>query len=137
MRADVMRNYGFTRSFDRAGLYETPPQRTMLESIKGAILAGRSATVCGVVGSGKTFLCSYPLNLPESLKHEAQLRAKRDGVSLNQWIATAVAEKVGSMKAADFFSERAAVGDPSGKRLLDVLHNAPDLVPDAGDEPSI
>jgi hypothetical protein len=77
------------------------------------------------------------LNLPESLKHEAQLRAKRDGVSLNQWIATAVADKVGSMKAVDFFSERAAAGDPSGKRLLDVLHNAPDRVSDAGDEPSI
>jgi hypothetical protein len=82
-------------------------------------------------------MSSYPLNLPESLKHEAQLRAKRDGVSLNQWIATDVAEKVGSMKAVDFFSERAAAGDPSGKRLLDVLHNAPDRVSDAGDEPSI
>jgi hypothetical protein len=79
-------------------------------------------------------MSSYPLNLPDSLKHEAQLRAKRDGVSLNQWIATAVAEKIGSMKTVDFFSERAASADPTGKRLLGILRDVPDRVADAGDE---
>jgi hypothetical protein len=79
-------------------------------------------------------MSSYPLNLPDSLKRKAQLRAKRDGVSHNQWIATAVAEKIGSAKAADFFSERAASGDPTGKRLLGILRDAPDRAPDAGDE---
>jgi HicB family len=79
-------------------------------------------------------MSSYPLNLPDSLKQEAQLRAKRDGVSLNQWIATAVAEKVGSAKAVDFFSERAAGSDPTGKRLLGILRDVPDRAPDAGDE---
>jgi hypothetical protein len=38
---------------------------------------------------------TYPLKLPLSIKKAAQRLAKEDGVSLNQWIAVAVAEKVG------------------------------------------
>jgi predicted HicB family RNase H-like nuclease len=36
---------------------------------------------------------SYPLKLPASVKAAAQRLAREDGVSLNQWIAAAVAEK--------------------------------------------
>jgi len=36
---------------------------------------------------------TYPLKLPLSIKKAAQRLAKEDGVSLNQWIAAAVAEK--------------------------------------------
>ncbi len=75
---------------------------------------------------------NYPLNLPDSLKREAQRRAKLDGVSLNQWIAVAVAEKIGAASAADFFRERAAGGSPD--RLLAALAAAPDREPDPGDE---
>jgi hypothetical protein len=43
-----------------------------------------------------------------------QRLAKEDGVSLNQWIAAAVAEKVGVVEtAADFFRKRQA--SPPGK----------------------
>jgi HicB family len=50
---------------------------------------------------------TYPLRLPLSIKRAAQRLAKEDGVSLNQWIAGAVAEKVGAVEtAADFFSRR-------------------------------
>ena len=38
---------------------------------------------------------TYPLKLPLSVKRATQRLAKEDGVSLNQWIAAAVAEKVG------------------------------------------
>ena len=51
---------------------------------------------------------TYPLKLPLSIKKAAQRLAKEDGVSLNQWIAAAVAEKVGVVEtAADFFKKRA------------------------------
>jgi hypothetical protein len=50
----------------------------------------------------------YPLTLPLSIKKAAQRLAKEDGVSLNQWIAVAVAEKVGVVEtAAEFFKRRA------------------------------
>jgi predicted HicB family RNase H-like nuclease len=47
---------------------------------------------------------SYPLKLPLSIKRAAQRLAKEDGVSLNQWIAGAVAEKVGVVETAAEFS---------------------------------
>ncbi len=40
----------------------------------------------------------YALNLPVDLKHEAEILAKRQGVSLNQFIMWAVSEKVSSMR---------------------------------------
>ncbi len=37
---------------------------------------------------------TYPLKLPASIKTAAAQLAKADGVSLNQWIASAVAQEV-------------------------------------------
>ena len=39
----------------------------------------------------------YPLQLPQSLKETAARLAKEDGVSLNQWIVSVVAQKIGAM----------------------------------------
>jgi hypothetical protein len=56
---------------------------------------------------------TYPLKLPASVKTAAARLAKTDGVSLNQFIAVAVAEKVGVMEtAADFLSQRAGRAKP-------------------------
>jgi predicted HicB family RNase H-like nuclease len=46
---------------------------------------------------------SYPLKIPVSLKTAAQRLAHEDGVSLNQWIAVALAEKVGLVETAAEF----------------------------------
>ena len=53
---------------------------------------------------------TYPLKLPTSVKTAAARLAKADGVSLNQFIAVAVAEKVGVMETADAFLHRRAGG---------------------------
>jgi hypothetical protein len=61
--------------------------------------------------------------------------AKRaeDGVSLNQWIAAAVAEKIGVVEtAAEFFKRRA--GKVSGARLIEFLRHAPDVKPEEEDQ---
>jgi predicted HicB family RNase H-like nuclease len=50
---------------------------------------------------------TYPLKLPASIKAAAARLAKEDGVSLNQWIATAVAQKIGVVEtAAEFLLAR-------------------------------
>lgn len=54
---------------------------------------------------------TYPLRLPRSVKAEVERRAKMDGVSINQFVATAVAEKLAAMSTAEFFSERRARAD--------------------------
>ena len=49
---------------------------------------------------------TYPLRLPRSVKAEVERRAKADGTSVNQFVATAVAEKLAAMNTAAFFAER-------------------------------
>ena len=46
---------------------------------------------------------TYPLKLPASIQAAAARLAKEDGVSLNQWIATAVAQKIGVVETAAAF----------------------------------
>ena len=76
---------------------------------------------------------TYPLKLPVSIKAAAARLAKEDGVSLNQWITAAVAQKIGAVEtAADFFKRRA--GNASPEDLKAFLANAPDVQPEHGDE---
>lgn len=76
---------------------------------------------------------TYPLKLPMSIKNAAAKLAKEDGVSLNQWIAAAVAEKVGSVEtASEFFRRRAGKAKP--KELLWFLDHAPNKGRAPGDE---
>ena len=51
------------------------------------------------------------LNLPNSLKRAAEDFAAKDGVSVNQYIALALAQKIGAQGAAEFFAERGKNGD--------------------------
>jgi len=76
---------------------------------------------------------SYPLKLPVSIKEEAQKLAKADGVSLNQFIAAAVAEKIGTLKTADTLLKHRA-GDSVPADMLDILDKVPDNEPMDGDE---
>jgi hypothetical protein len=76
---------------------------------------------------------AYPLKLPTSVKTAAAQLAKADGVSLNQFIAAAVAEKVGSMRSAEtFLVQRAGRARP--RDLLRHLRKAPKAAPASGDE---
>lgn len=56
-------------------------------------------------------LSTYPLRLPRSMKAEVERRAKEDGISINQFVATAVAEKLAAMNTAAFFAERRGRAD--------------------------
>ncbi len=76
---------------------------------------------------------TYPLKLPQSVKAAAARLAKEDGVSLNQWIASVVAEMVGAVEtAAAFLKRRAGKAKPSD--LLWFLDRAPKKAPAQGDE---
>jgi len=56
---------------------------------------------------------TYPLKLPASIKAAAARLAKEDGVSLNQWITAAVAQKIGAVEtAAEFIKCRAGNARP-------------------------
>jgi hypothetical protein len=74
----------------------------------------------------------YPLRLPRSVKAAAARLARADGVSLNQWIAAAVAEKIGAVEATEHFLRRRA-GEAGADDLLRFLRAAPEREPGAED----
>ena len=75
----------------------------------------------------------YLLHLPASLKEAAARLARNDGVSLNQWITAAVAQKIGAVETADeLLARRAAKANPGD--LIRYLDGAPDAPTEPGDE---
>lgn len=74
---------------------------------------------------------NYALRLPASLKQGAEQVAREDGTTLNQFIVSAVAEKLSAMKTADYFTERAQRGDLQA--ALDFLNRAGGQPPADGD----
>lgn len=59
----------------------------------------------------RTRTSTYPLRLPVSIKAEAEKLAASEGTSLNQFVATAVAEKVAALRTASYFAERRGRAD--------------------------
>lgn len=77
-------------------------------------------------------MSNYPLRLPETLMDDARGMAKAQGVSVNQFLATVIAERVGELKALSHVRARIARGDPAKARA--VLALVPDQAPMEGDE---
>ena len=59
---------------------------------------------------------TYPLRLPQSLKGSVERLSREDGTSINQFVVTAVAEKVSALRTARFFEDRKARGGLQGFR---------------------
>jgi hypothetical protein len=77
-------------------------------------------------------MSNYPLRLPETLMDDARGMAKAQGVSINQFLATVIAERVGELKALSHIRSRIARADPAHARA--VLALVPDRAPMEGDE---
>jgi hypothetical protein len=54
---------------------------------------------------------TYPLRLPRSLKTAVERLSREDRTSINQFVATAVAEKVSALQTAKYFADRRARAD--------------------------
>jgi hypothetical protein len=54
---------------------------------------------------------TYPLRLPRSLKQAVERLSREDCTSINQFVSTAVAEKVSALETARFFADRKARAD--------------------------
>ena len=71
------------------------------------------------------------LRIPKSLHEEVKELAHDEGVSLNQFVMLALAEKVATLRAIDYLEQRAARG--SREKLLAILAKAPDVEPEPYD----
>ena len=54
---------------------------------------------------------TYLLRLPRSLKKAVEQQSKEDGTSINQFVATALAEKLSALQTAEYFTSRKARAD--------------------------
>ncbi len=76
-------------------------------------------------------MTTVSLRLPDSLHRGVKELAKREGVSMNQIIATAVAEKLSALMTENYLAERASRG--SRERFEAVLAKVPDVEPEERD----
>jgi predicted transcriptional regulator len=72
------------------------------------------------------------VRLPNYLHREIKKLAEQEGISMNQFIATAAAEKMSSLKTVDYLKERAERG--SREKFERVLQNVPDVEPEEHDK---
>lgn len=79
-------------------------------------------------------MTQHVLELPDSISRSAEQFAARDHVSLQQFVAIALAEKISALDAAQFFSERASLADLSEFDRILAQVPAGDVI--AGDEVS-
>ena len=76
-------------------------------------------------------MSTLSLRLPNSLHERLGKIARRDNVSINQLISSAVAEKVSALMIEEYLSERAARG--SRRKFAAVLKKVRAADPDAAD----
>lgn len=77
-------------------------------------------------------MSTISLRLSESLHKQIRLLAKREKISINQFISTAVAEKLSALLTEEYLGDRASKGDRS--RFDSVLAKVKDRDPQGGDE---
>jgi hypothetical protein len=67
------------------------------------------------------------LRLPESLHRQARELARQEGISINQLVTTALAEKISALTAGEYLEQRAARG--KRRRFERALAKVKDTVP--------
>jgi hypothetical protein len=75
---------------------------------------------------------TYPLRLPRSLKEAVARLSREDRTSINQFVATAVAEKVSALQTATYFADRKARAD--FKAFDKIMKRKSGKTPRKGDE---
>ena len=76
-------------------------------------------------------MSSISLRLPESLHKKARELAERENISINQLVATALAEKMAALLTGELLMERAKRGNRT--KFNRVLKKVRDIEPDEGD----
>ena len=80
-------------------------------------------------------MSTLSLRLPDSLHTNLKRAADRDGVSINQFVSLAVAEKLSALQTFDIIAERAK--GASRDKFLNAMALVPDREVVEGDEPAL
>jgi hypothetical protein len=77
-------------------------------------------------------MSTLSLRLPESLHKKVRELARREGISINQFIATALAEKISALTTVEYLEERARRG--TREKFERALAKVKDRAPEPQDE---
>jgi predicted transcriptional regulator len=72
------------------------------------------------------------IQLPDSLYNSLQRLAEQDGISMDQFVALAIAEKIAALTTERYLQERANRGDRASYEA--VLAKVPDVEPELHDK---
>lgn len=76
-------------------------------------------------------MSTLSLRLPDSLHEEVKLLARKEGISINQFISSAVAEKMSALLTEEYLKERSRKGDKD--LFFQAMSKVPDVEPDDND----
>jgi predicted DNA-binding protein len=77
-------------------------------------------------------MSTMSVRLPKSIHEQLRDLAKKEGVSINQLVNSAVAEKVAALLTEDYLAVRAR--DGSRAKIRDLLAKVPDVQPGEQDQ---
>ncbi|GAB6163501.1 hypothetical protein JCM12298_26610 [Desulfothermus naphthae] len=72
-------------------------------------------------------MSTLSVRLPNSLHETVRELSKKEGISINQFIASALAEKISALMTLDYLKKRAK--EASRDKFLDALKEVPDVEP--------
>lgn len=77
-------------------------------------------------------MSTMTVRLPESLHDQLKDLAKAEGISINQFLVIAAAEKMSALKTVEFLESEAKLA--SREEFDSVLRKVPDVQPDEADQ---
>lgn len=77
-------------------------------------------------------MTALTIRLPNSIHESIKVLARRDGISVNQFIASAAAEKMASFQTLEYLRSEAALG--TREDFEKFLRLVPDVPAQAGDD---
>ncbi len=77
-------------------------------------------------------MSALSLRIPRSMHEQLRELASEEGVSINQFVTLAIAEKIATLATIEYLEKRAKRG--SRAKLLAALAKAPDVEPEEYDE---
>ena len=76
-------------------------------------------------------MSTVSIRIPDSVKRHVERLAAKDGITVDQFYASAASEKLAALETADYIAQRAARADREA--FLRVLAKVPDAEPEAWD----
>ena len=76
----------------------------------------------------KDVMSTLSLRIPKSLHEQIKQLAKREGISINQFVASAAAEKMSALMTEEYIEKRAKKANL--KKFQQVLNKVPDAEPE-------